>query len=75
MAKTPGQLVSSGKACLRPARAIDEVGTGYHEAAVVDLNAILEPLGIRIGANEQKQMAERAGFRVPDFFGRVTLRQ
>src|SRR5207344_1380293 len=44
--------------------AVDELSASDHEALVVDLNAILEPAGIGIGADEQEEVAERAGVRL-----------
>ena len=65
MANTPGQLVSSGKACLRDDPAPSAKSSpGHHEALAVDRDAILEPAGIGIGADEQEQMAQRARVRL-----------
>ena len=64
MANTPGQLVSSGKACLRDTPRQREIDPGHHESLVVDRDTILEPAGIGIGADEQEQMAERARVRL-----------
>ena len=41
------------------ARALSKVCSGHHEAFVVHRNAMLELSGVRIGANEQEEVAEQ----------------
>jgi hypothetical protein len=44
----------AGRAC-----ALSKICSGHHEAFVVHRDAMLEPSGVRIGANEQEEVAER----------------
>ena len=61
MANTPGQLVSSGKAFLPRAisQSLAKSSPGHPRAfAARLLNAILEPAGIGIGADEQEDVTQ-----------------
>src|SRR5437764_13388557 len=54
IANTPGRLVSSGP---------ENVGAGAHKALVVEHHARAgQPDGIRVRADKQKQVADRAGY-------------
>ena len=52
IANTPGRLVSSGSAG-RPGLP-PHFAPGQHESLVVEGNAAIEPIGIRLGADEQE---------------------
>ena len=51
MANTPGQLVSSGKGA-RSFPFAPSVMLGHHEALAINRDTILEPSGVRVGADE-----------------------
>ena len=64
MANTPGMLVSSGSGA-RPAAAIGEAVPGHDKSLAVDRDAVRQPLGVRIGADEQEQMTQRITAGLP----------
>ena len=63
MAKTPGQLVSSGRGG-RTSAAIRDARTGHHKALAVDRDAIIKPGGVRVRADEEEHVVEWAAMRL-----------
>ena len=59
MAKTPGRLVSSGRTAATAALRCATSRAGHDEALVIERDAAVEPVGVRIGADEQEEMAQR----------------
>ena len=66
MANTPGRFVSSGNARRGPGlRPVQAIRARDEEPLAIDPHTTLEPGGIRVGANEQKEMPKRTGMGRP----------